>query len=133
MFASTKYYETCTQGILLQNLDQLPNLVFFTLTFFELCPFITYNRGIICVSIGFKLPFILLFIGIGLILSGMYAMEISKFTINSVKGSYVTYDRWFQLSITVGICCSSLFGIDKLLGKITSILQSIINWKLYQT
>ncbi|VDI50991.1 Hypothetical predicted protein [Mytilus galloprovincialis] len=54
--------------------------------------------------------------GIGLILSGMYAMEISNFTLNKVKGSYGTYDRWFQLSITAGICVSSFLGISTILG-----------------
>ncbi|CAG2210131.1 GLUT1 [Mytilus edulis] len=57
-----------------------------------------------------------LYCGIGLILSGMYAMEISKFTLNNVKGSYGTYDRWFQLSITAGICVSSFLGISTFLG-----------------
>ncbi|XP_071148814.1 solute carrier family 2, facilitated glucose transporter member 5-like [Mytilus edulis] len=79
-----------------------------------------------------------LYCGIGLILSGMYAMEISKFTINSVKGSYGTYDRWFQLSITVGICCSSLLGIDKLLGNkerwpwllVLNAVPALANWFL---
>ncbi|XP_063412059.1 solute carrier family 2, facilitated glucose transporter member 3-like [Mytilus trossulus] len=79
-----------------------------------------------------------LYCGIGLILSGMYAMEISKFTINSVKGSYGTYDRWFQLSITVGICCSSFLGIDKLLGNkelwplllVLNAVPALSNWFL---
>ncbi|XP_063417577.1 solute carrier family 2, facilitated glucose transporter member 1-like [Mytilus trossulus] len=46
----------------------------------------------------------------------MYAMEISNFTLNKVKGSYGTYDRWFQLSITAGICFSSFLGISSILG-----------------
>ncbi|XP_052080662.1 solute carrier family 2, facilitated glucose transporter member 5-like [Mytilus californianus] len=58
-----------------------------------------------------------LYCGIGLVLSGMYAMEISKFTLNRVKGSYGTYDRWFQLSITAGICISSFLGISTFLGN----------------
>ncbi|CAC5404376.1 SLC2A1 [Mytilus coruscus] len=59
-----------------------------------------------------------LYCGIGLILSGMYAMEISQFTLNKVKGSYGTYDRWFQLSITAGICVSSFLGINTILDTI---------------